>query len=151
WSEGQFVPLRLGQDTVVFPGYDGGAEWGGQAFEPASGLFFVNANDLAWTGPLAPNPPAVTGRELFTAQCATCHEGGAAPALTGVKSRRTAAEITAIIQNGSGRMPGFPNLRPQAMRALTQYLITGESAATEPSPFDLKYRFTGYKKFLDPD
>ena len=33
-----------------FPGYDGGAEWGGQAFDPETGLYYVNANDLAWTG-----------------------------------------------------------------------------------------------------
>lgn len=26
-SEGQFVPLSVGKETVVFPGYDGGAEW----------------------------------------------------------------------------------------------------------------------------
>ena len=47
---GQFVPLTVGQETVVFPGFDGGAEWGGQAFDPETGIFYVNANDLAWTG-----------------------------------------------------------------------------------------------------
>ena len=30
-SDGQFVPLSVGKDTVVFPGFDGGAEWGGPA------------------------------------------------------------------------------------------------------------------------
>ena len=28
-SDGQFVPFSVGKDTVVFPGFDGGAEWGG--------------------------------------------------------------------------------------------------------------------------
>ena len=28
-SAGQFVPLSVGKQTVVFPGFDGGAEWGG--------------------------------------------------------------------------------------------------------------------------
>ncbi len=59
-SEGQFVPLSVGTPTVVFPGFDGGAEWGGQAFDPQTGLYYVNANDLAWTGMLAPNPNAQT-------------------------------------------------------------------------------------------
>ena len=54
-SEGQFVPFGLDKPTVVFPGFDGGAEWGGQAFDPDTGLYYVNANDLAWTGALAPN------------------------------------------------------------------------------------------------
>lgn len=56
-SDGQFVPLRVGQETVIFPGFDGGAEWGGQAIDPESGTLFVNANDLAWTGGLAAPEP----------------------------------------------------------------------------------------------
>jgi quinoprotein glucose dehydrogenase len=40
---------------VIFPGFDGGAEWGGSAFDPESSLLYVNANDLAWTGALARN------------------------------------------------------------------------------------------------
>jgi len=160
-SEGQFVPLSLGKETVVFPGFDGGAEWGGAAFDPESGLLFVNANDLAWTSSMALNPPPANGRELYTAQCAACHgadmagNGGQAPSLSGIKTRRTADQVTEIVQKGAGRMPGFPGLRPAALRALVQYLITGDAnqgtAPAAPSPFDLKYRFTGYKRFLDPD
>src|SRR6266481_3759190 len=33
-SEGQFVPFSVGKDTVIFPGFDGGAEWGGPAVDP---------------------------------------------------------------------------------------------------------------------
>jgi quinoprotein glucose dehydrogenase len=158
-SQGQFIPLSVGVDTVIFPGYDGGAEWGGQAFDPETALFYVNANDLAWTGALALNTPAATGRELYNQQCAACHgtnlagTEGQAPALTNIKNRLTAGKVTAVIQNGSGRMPGFPNLRSQALLAVVQYVMEGESkqAAAPPSPFELKYRFTGYKKFLDPD
>ena len=28
-SEGQFIPFGVGKDTVIFPGFDGGGEWGG--------------------------------------------------------------------------------------------------------------------------
>ena len=165
-SDGQFVPLSVGRETVVFPGFDGGAEWGGSAFDPGSGLLFVNANEMAWTGSLAPNTPAATGRDLYAAQCALCHgadmtgNGGQAPALTAIKSRRSEEQIAEVIQKGAGRMAGFPNLRPPALRALVRYLVDGESKEGQskenlgsgaPSPFDLKYRFTGYKKFLDPE
>src|SRR5437764_8585599 len=125
------------------------------------GLLYVNANDLAWTSSMALNTPAATARELYTAQCATCHgadmggNGGEAPSLKDIKSRRTAEQISDIIRKGAGRMPGFPNLSAAALRTLVQYLTTGDSmnetAPVERSPFDLKYRFTGYKKFLDPD
>ena len=53
-SEGQFLPLSVGTQTVVFPGFDGGAEWGGSAFDPGTGLLYVNANEMAWTGGLVP-------------------------------------------------------------------------------------------------
>jgi quinoprotein glucose dehydrogenase len=160
-SDGQFAPFEAGRDTVVFPGYDGGAEWGGQAFDPSSGLLFVNANDLAWTGALEPNIPAASSRELYASQCAVCHAAnmagneGQAPSLIGVKARLTAAQITEIVQKGKGRMPGFPNIRPPALAALVEFVRNGDSTSTAvpaaPSPFELKYRFTGYKKFLDPD
>jgi quinoprotein glucose dehydrogenase len=36
------------QGTVIFPGYDGGAEWGGPAFDPSTGIIYVNANEMPW-------------------------------------------------------------------------------------------------------
>src|SRR5271155_5615399 len=49
-SEGQFVPFGVGKDTVIFPGFDGGAEWGGSAVDPQTAILYVNANEMAWTG-----------------------------------------------------------------------------------------------------
>ena len=49
---GLFVPLSVGRQTVIFPGFDGGAEWGGSAIDPTTGVLYVNANDIAWTGGL---------------------------------------------------------------------------------------------------
>ncbi len=37
-NEGQFVPFTVGKQTVVFPGFDGGAEWGGPAVDPETGV-----------------------------------------------------------------------------------------------------------------
>ena len=57
-NDGPFAPMRVGQQTIVFPGFDGGAEWGGQAADPATGILYLNANDMAWTGGLAESPAA---------------------------------------------------------------------------------------------
>src|SRR5215469_12336501 len=46
-SEGQFVPFSIGKGTVVFPGLDGGSEWGGAAADPETGILYVNANEVA--------------------------------------------------------------------------------------------------------
>jgi quinoprotein glucose dehydrogenase len=51
-------------------------------------------------------------------------------------------------------MPGFPNLSDDQMFALVMFLMSGESkelTSNESSVEPMKYRFTGYHKFLDPD
>ena len=32
--------------TLVFPGYDDGAEWAVPAFDPATGIMYINANEM---------------------------------------------------------------------------------------------------------
>jgi quinoprotein glucose dehydrogenase len=157
---GQFLPFAVDQQTVIFPGYDGGAEWGGSAGDPTTGLLYVNANDLPWTGGLALNNVGQNARDVYLRECASCHRDdlqGTPPAiasLVGIADRRQVADVTRAIQQGAGRMPSFPNLGPQATQALVRYLMSGENGPAGPSgkaPTDLAYRFTGYRKFLDPD
>jgi quinoprotein glucose dehydrogenase len=159
-SGGQFVPFSAGRDTVVFPGFDGGAEWGGQAFDPETALFYVNANDIAWTGAMAVNEPAKGGRALYQQHCSSCHRDDRQgtppqiPSLVGIGDRRTREQLTTVIRRGAGRMPGFPNLEDRDVRAVIDYMITGRDEPVpkrEPTRYDMKYRFTGYKRFLDPD
>jgi quinoprotein glucose dehydrogenase len=160
---GLFVPLALGVQTVVFPGFDGGAEWGGSAVDVETGWLYVNANDLAWTGSLVPNEATGTGKSIYQQQCSACHRDDFAgtppqiPSLIGVGARQSRTELVNVIRRGAGRMPGFPNLSANAVNALVEYMVTGrsapadEQAAPADSPAFLKYRFTGYRKFLDPD
>ena len=158
-SEGLFIPFSVGKDTIIFPGYDGGAEWGGQAFDPETALYYVNANDLAWTGALAPNDAGQNSRALYLQNCAACHRDDRAgappqiPSLLEVGQRHSRQELATIIRQGGGRMPGFSYLQRASIDALVQYLTTGEVVPT-PAPPEAtleRYRFTGYKKFLDPE
>jgi quinoprotein glucose dehydrogenase len=161
-TEGLFTPLRVGQDTVVFPGFDGGAEWGGSAYDPASGRLFVNANDLAWTGALAPDDGGGDGRGVYLKSCASCHRDdrrGTPPQIPALLNLTASAEqLTTVIRQGVGRMPAFPSLPPESVRALVAYLRDtpghgdGPAAApATPAAPSGRLRFTGYKKFLDPE
>jgi quinoprotein glucose dehydrogenase len=159
-SAGQFVPLRKGGDTVVFPGFDGGAEWGGPAVDPETGIIYINANDVAWTGRLIENTGGSSPKAIYLSQCSVCHGENRAgsppamPSLVGVGDRLTAMQIGATIRNGKGRMPDFPNLDDDQVSALIEYLKSGEDkelASSGPTPAAMKYRFTGYHKFLDPE
>jgi len=159
-SEGQFVPFSIGKDTVVFPGFDGGAEWGGPAVDVETGIIYINSNDVAWTGALAPNTGENSPRAIYMSQCSVCHgekmtgSPPAMPSLIGVGERLTPAQIATTIKNGKGRMPGFPNLAEDQLFALINFLTSGESkelSSSAPPPASMKYRFTGYHKFLDPE
>ena len=129
-SAGQWVPLSVGTDTVVFPGFDGGAEWGGAAFDPETGLLYVNANEMAWTGALAPNVSGAGGRPLYLRHCAACHQddlSGAPPqmpSLAGVAGRLPDGELARVIRQGQGRMPGAPTLSPPDVSAIVEFLKT---------------------------
>jgi len=159
-SDGLFVPFMVGKETVVFPGFDGGAEWGGSALDPNTGVLYVNANDIAWTSSMRRTVSAATlGRQTYLNQCAACHGenmSGASgfPSLVDITARRTHDQVTAIIRNGSGRMPGFSSLPPETLEQLVQYLTSREAKEAmrgASSPTDLKYNFTGYTRWYDPD
>ncbi|HTP68033.1 MAG TPA: PQQ-binding-like beta-propeller repeat protein [Dongiaceae bacterium] len=159
-NDGQFVPFRVGKDTVVFPGFDGGAEWGGSALDPDSAILYVNANDIAWTGALAETTFHKSAKAIYLGQCALCHGDNrqgtppTAPSLLGIAERMSARQIAGTIQEGKGRMPGFPNLSDDQVYAVAEFLKTGKDQALStvgPVSPSMKYHLTGYKRFLDPD
>lgn len=162
-NEGPFTPPSF-QGTVIFPGFDGGAEWGGTAFDPETGILYVNSNEMAWVLRLVERPrqrERMSARDLYLAHCAGCHrpdlEGTPPefPSLKGLRERSKEA-VNSITRDGAGLMPGFSHLGDEAIQALTEYLLTGESREVDardlpPTPIDLPYRIDGYNKFLDPD
>ena len=164
-SDGQYIPFGLDRPVVVFPGFDGGAEWGGPAVNPTKGVIYVNANDVPWLGALrraSPGSGAASGAGLYERNCSGCHGAdrkGAPPEFPGlanVGSQLTSPELSSVIANGRGRMPGFPQLRAAEMEALVAFLRSGGTASRpstggEPGPDAPAYVFSGYRKFLDLD
>ena len=145
---------------MIFPGFDGGAEWGGPAVDPETGIIYVNANDVAWTGALTLNSEDNSAKGLYLSQCGVCHgekmmgSPPTIPPLVGIADRLGPQQILATIKNGKGRMPGFPNLADDQTSALLTYLTSGKNKeldSGDPLPASMKYRFTGYHKFLDPE
>jgi quinoprotein glucose dehydrogenase len=163
-NDGPFAPPSL-EGTIVFPGFDGAGEWGGQAFDPETGLYYVNSNEMAWVLRLVERPKAegrTTARKLYSANCAGCHREDLTgtppefPALTGIGKRRSEAQVANVVRSGAGRMPAFGHVGDPAIAAVTRYLMTGQDseADAKSSPTagpPLKYTIDGYNKFLDPD
>jgi quinoprotein glucose dehydrogenase len=125
---------------------------------------YVNSNEMAWVLRLVerPHPTQASGASLYATDCAGCHRADRRgsppefPSLLGIRERRTADQIGAIIRQGSGRMPAFANLPAEAVAAIVTWLRTGEDlavhAVTESRwPIAQKYVHDGYNKLLDPD
>lgn len=113
-------PSREG--TIVYPGFHGGAEWGGVAFDPTTGMLYVNANEIPWIVTMeSANPddsdrPASVGAGVYQLNCASCHGADRSgdpptyPSLVDIDQRLTDDEIVDVISDGRGLMPGFPQL-----------------------------------------
>ncbi|HVS64820.1 MAG TPA: PQQ-binding-like beta-propeller repeat protein [Thermoanaerobaculia bacterium] len=146
----QFVaPSREG--TVILPGFDGGGEWGGAAWDPETGWLYVSSSEMPWvltmvevTGDGGDFESAEPGgrlgdraRPLYAQQCAVCHgvdrQGdrlGEFPGLLGLGSRRTRAEVVDLLAQGSGRMPSYAHLSEEEREALLALLFdTGEGGS----------------------
>jgi quinoprotein glucose dehydrogenase len=155
FGSGMFEPPSE-RGIIVFPGFDGGAEWGGSAFDTDSGLLFVNSNEMPWIVRLIPNNDA----SLYKVNCASCHRDDrkgspAAPSLEGVGTRHSRNEIATIIREGTGRMPAFPDMGGRNIADLVEFLITGKDKGADPAvtadPSWLKYRIDGETLFRDID
>src|SRR4030095_1732272 len=139
-NRGEFDPPST-RGTVLFPGMDGGGEGGGVAYDPKSGLLYVNANEMAWMVKLVerqmPDGAATTGKELYERHCASCHRadlGGNPPefpSLMDVGARRNVDEIDEIVREGAGRMPGYAKLHTAVRRAIVQYVVSRESQVVQ--------------------
>jgi quinoprotein glucose dehydrogenase len=160
-SNGQFIPGSL-QGTIVFPGLDGGQEWGGPSFDPETGYLYVNTNEMPWVVQIVKHPPpsaSASGKSLYQANCAQCHKAdrtGAPPefpSLVGVDQRYTDGEIAQIIHGGNGRMPAFNSLNDQELTAIANYVLTGKDdlIASTSASHAPAYQIAGYPEFLDSE
>lgn len=172
-----FQPLSR-EGTLIAPGLDGGAEWGGAAVDPA-GIMYVNASDMAWTLPVverkAVGSTSELGRNTYTLYCAGCHgldRAGNAPqnipALTALAARLSRADTLARIAEGRGAMPAFSFLpeaqrnqladylhdvaRPRSAKAATPIPASSANDATAPpSYYDVPFVRAGGGRWLDDD
>ena len=170
-SEGPFTPLSE-KGTIIYPGLDGGAEWGGAAVDP-DGIIYINSNEMAWLISLrrdtaqAQNVSMSPGQSLYVANCTTCHgtnlKGNPLsgyPSLVDIAARTKRESATNIISHGKGRMPAFPKFTEEQRKALVAFLFGDEKAApVAPKEAGLSkkpkndsivsYSISGYTKFLD--
>jgi quinoprotein glucose dehydrogenase len=160
----QFIPPSK-EGTVIFPGFDGGAEWGGASFDP-SGILYVNANEMPWILTMVDvrmKEDAWVGISLYQTNCATCHgidregDGRVYPPLKNLQSKFNKETLKKFVSTGKGAMPAFSHLNDKERDAIARYVLDLQERTTEEKlgiferhP-DVIYSNTGYIRFLTPE
>ena len=135
----QFIPPST-QGTMYFPGFDGGAEWGGASYDSNAGILYVNANEMPWIQHMVeleldmedqsePKTIKDAGEKVYKTNCAICHgqtrQGNTAdtyPPLLNLEKRLPREITMVIIEKGKGFMPSFNQFSNKKKNALLVFL-----------------------------
>lgn len=163
---GSFPPPSLEQ-KIIFPGFDGGMEWGGSAADP-DGILYVNVSEIPWFYQLVPTTseggqPLMQGERNYRIYCAACHgldrsgdPAGGFPSLTDLPQRFQKDEVLALLLRGGGRMPAFDRL-PEGRTASIVNFLWGEDEPTDLSWMAdaagnlPPYVFRGFHRWFDEE
>ncbi|MEM8485423.1 MAG: pyrroloquinoline quinone-dependent dehydrogenase [Bacteroidota bacterium] len=159
---GAFPPPSLDQ-TIIFPGYDGGMEWGGAAIGPG-GMLYVNINEIPWFYQLVKTrsdggAPISRGEIQYRVRCASCHginragdPGGGFPGLIDTPNRLSKEAVAQLIANGGARMPAFDHLPDNDRAAIVDFLYGEAQPEADASDEDLQpYIFRGFHRWQDDE
>lgn len=159
------------QGTVVFPGLDGGAEWGGPAYDPETGMLYVNANEMAWVITAVPVESKIeakenyvqAGKRLYQRNCMTCHGpellgSGNFPSIADAGKKYTPVQFEILLHTGRRMMPAFAQLNTEEREAIAAFVLHQKGAGNRPyvaaqtnDATLLPYTTTGYHKFLSKE
>ena len=156
--------------TIIFPGFDGGAEWGGPAVDPTDATLFINGNEMAWilkmldmdNNPSLKETYGVAGERLFKQNCMSCHGAdrkgsGNYPSILDVNKKLNKDQLIQFISAGRGMMPAFTFLKPEDKDALASFILNIKADQKKSYHQDLTalekfrqvpYSISGYNKFL---
>ena len=151
-NEGMFTPPGT-RNTVEMPGNNGGANFGGAAIDPESGMLYVVSKDLPAMLRLELTPehaamtsgaPVDRGKALYEANCRFCHQADlhgqppAVPSLAEASTHLTRQQIEDAVIHGRGQMPAFSKLTAGDRDALIAYLFHPEQAKDSGTAHDEK-------------
>lgn len=157
-----FIPPSK-EGTIIFPGFDGGAEWGGPSFDPQSGTLYVNANEMPWILQMVDvrmKEDTWAGISLYRTNCATCHgierggDGHVYPSLRNIQAKYSKESLMKFMLTGKGVMPAFSHLSEKDRDAISRYVLDmnerteeEKKGSFERDP-EILYSNTGYIRFL---
>lgn len=138
------------EGSWIFPGFDGGGEWGGAAVDPETGILYVNSTELPWALTMIDVPKVLRneggantiGRGIYNRYCLSCHgpelkgNGSSFPSLVDAGKKYNDDQVWKIIANGRNMMPSFKQISDAEMQALIDFLKNHRSKQPAGKPGD---------------
>ena len=160
-----WLPPNADHPIVLFPGMDGGGEWGGASFDPSTQTMYVNANQIPWMISMTANADFENvGQSVYTNYCGNCHglnrsgNPPSIPSLIGLKERYTYDSLDLLLRKGRGAMPAFGHISKEEKVILVDFLLDKvveegdkKEMETQSSALYPRYYMDGYKKLVTSD
>ena len=133
------------ESSWIFPGFDGGGEWGGAAADPETGIMYIQSSELPWSLTMIDVPKVDAndrslkgiGHNAYNKYCLSCHgpelkgNGTNYPSLVDIQKRLNEQQVRRTVENGKNMMPAFKQITEGDKAALMSFLLHLEEK--EPS------------------
>lgn len=163
------------QGIVQAPGFRGGSEWSGGAFDPESSIIYIGANDIPNIVKLVELknddedevfklPVLQAGEKVYQNNCAPCHGADRKgiepfPSLVGIAGRLKPSQALEVVEKGRNKMPSFVSLSLAQREAAIAYLFNLKNQKLTPAKNKgdadtlhqtaRRYRIKGYTQLKD--
>lgn len=132
----------------IFPGFDGGGEWGGAAVDNETAIMYVNASELPWSLTMIDVPGKNNasrsiksiGQSVYGRYCISCHgpelkgNGSSYPGLLNLQKKYNDNSLNSIIENGRNMMPAFKQITFAEKEALAAFLLNKKEKEPTSAP-----------------
>ncbi len=128
------------EGSWIFPGFDGGGEWGGAAVDPESGIMYVQSSELPWSLTMIDVPKINAndrslkgvGKSVYNKYCLSCHgpelkgNGTSYPSIVNLQKKLNEEQTRKLIENGKNMMPAFKQMTEAEKGPLLAFLLNLE-------------------------
>ena len=154
---GMFTPLSPTHETISIPGANGGVNWGGSASNPGKGIVYLSSSNYASIYEKLRTREQIekeqeqeaalaegVGMKVYLKNCQACHgadrAGLVGPTLLDLNGRISFGDFTQVVKAGRGKMPAFPQIGEEELRALYRFLVgnTGDRSMRGAGPEEVE-------------
>jgi quinoprotein glucose dehydrogenase len=174
YSYGEIYHPQHTDGIVQIPGFRGGSEWSGGAFDPETNIMYIGANETpnivqlvelkSDDDELYKLPVLKAGEMVYQKNCSPCHGSDKKgidpfPPLLNINRKLKSEQAFEIIEKGRDKMPSFINLPLPQREAVVAYLFNLKNKKLSPpqnhqvkdtvSSAVKQYKIKGYTQLKD--